>query len=134
MRVAIIGNNDGPERLAAALEGTDHEVVLLAMQKKAASLRVGPRHVSQVPEVVENEQGLADRLVGLDVDLIVNCFANFKYTRLHRQYLVLNVHLAPLPKYRGRHPLQWALINGETTYGVTIHRINEIGRASCRER
>ena len=116
MRIAIIGNNDGPERLAAALKETEHEVVLLAVQKNARP---------QVQEVVGSEQSLADRLADLDVDLLVNCFANFKYTFLHHQYLVLNVHLAPLPKYRGRHPLQWALINGESTYGVTIHQIND---------
>ena len=116
MRVAIIGNNDGPERLAAALAGGDHEVVLVAQQKGAR-----PR----VQRIIEDEQSLESALQHLDVDLIINCFANFRYRYLHRDHLILNVHLAPLPKYRGRHPLQWALINGEKTYGVTIHQIND---------
>ena len=33
----------------------------------------------------------------------------------------LNVHFAPLPRYRGPNPTQWAIINGETETGVTLH-------------
>ncbi len=32
----------------------------------------------------------------------------------------LNVHFSLLPKYRGAAPVQWALINGEKTTGVTL--------------
>ncbi|MDO8803463.1 MAG: methionyl-tRNA formyltransferase [Elusimicrobiota bacterium] len=32
----------------------------------------------------------------------------------------LNVHFSLLPKYRGAAPVQWALINGERTTGVTL--------------
>ena len=37
--------------------------------------------------------------------------------------LVLNLHNAPLPRYRGVAPVNWALKNGETEHGVTIHVI-----------
>lgn len=33
---------------------------------------------------------------------------------------VLNVHASQLPRYRGAAPIQWALIRGETTTGITI--------------
>lgn len=33
---------------------------------------------------------------------------------------VLNVHASLLPRYRGAAPVQWALIRGETTTGITI--------------
>jgi len=33
----------------------------------------------------------------------------------------INVHGSLLPKYRGRVPLNWAVINGETESGVTMH-------------
>ena len=33
----------------------------------------------------------------------------------------LNLHGSLLPKYRGRVPLNWAIINGESTSGVTLH-------------
>jgi methionyl-tRNA formyltransferase len=37
----------------------------------------------------------------------------------------LNVHASLLPKYRGAAPIQWALLRGELTTGVTIMRMNE---------
>jgi len=37
----------------------------------------------------------------------------------------LNVHASILPKYRGAAPIQWALINGESTTGVTIMQMDE---------
>lgn len=34
-----------------------------------------------------------------------------------------NLHGSLLPKYRGRCPLNWALLNGETETGVTLHKM-----------
>lgn len=36
----------------------------------------------------------------------------------------LNVHASLLPKYRGAAPIQWAVINGEKTTGVTIMKMD----------
>jgi methionyl-tRNA formyltransferase len=35
----------------------------------------------------------------------------------------LNIHASLLPKYRGAGPIQWALMNGDTTTGVTVFQI-----------
>ena len=35
------------------------------------------------------------------------------------QYGTFNVHAALLPQYRGAAPINWAIINGEQTTGVT---------------
>lgn len=40
-----------------------------------------------------------------------------------KKYLI-NLHTAPLPKYRGCNPFSHALINGETRYGTTLHIID----------
>ena len=37
----------------------------------------------------------------------------------------VNIHQSLLPAYRGRHPLNWAIINGEKYTGVTLHHLNE---------
>lgn len=37
---------------------------------------------------------------------------------------IVNVHASLLPKYRGAAPVQWAIINGETTTGVTTMQID----------
>lgn len=36
----------------------------------------------------------------------------------------MNIHYALLPKYRGMHPIVWALLNGENFVGFTIHRVS----------
>ena len=38
--------------------------------------------------------------------------------------LAFNIHGSLLPKYRGRTPHVWAIINGETKTGITAHRID----------
>ena len=38
---------------------------------------------------------------------------------------IINLHNAPLPKYRGVRPINWALKNNEDYHGVTIHQITE---------
>lgn len=40
------------------------------------------------------------------------------------RYGCLNIHASLLPKYRGAAPIQWAVINGETTTGVTIMQMD----------
>lgn len=37
----------------------------------------------------------------------------------------INVHTGELPKYRGYHPLNWAIIRDEKRVGVTVHYVGE---------
>jgi len=37
----------------------------------------------------------------------------------------INCHAGALPFYRGRNILNWALINGEKSFGVTVHYVDE---------
>tara|TARA_B100000989_G_C19474130_1_gene442093 strand:- start:149 stop:1072 length:924 start_codon:yes stop_codon:yes gene_type:complete len=37
----------------------------------------------------------------------------------------INCHAGALPFYRGRNPLNWVLINGEESFGITVHFIDE---------
>ena len=36
-----------------------------------------------------------------------------------------NLHYSLLPRHRGPNPVQWALINGDQTYGVTLHKMGK---------
>ncbi|MFC1745567.1 methionyl-tRNA formyltransferase [Candidatus Riflebacteria bacterium] len=38
---------------------------------------------------------------------------------------IINAHIAPLPFYRGRAPLNWAIINGERRHGLTVHIVDK---------
>ena len=42
----------------------------------------------------------------------------------HSKSLTFNIHGSLLPKYRGRTPHVWAIINGETKAGITAHVID----------
>jgi methionyl-tRNA formyltransferase len=35
----------------------------------------------------------------------------------------LNVHYSPLPRYRGRANVNWAILNGEPSAAITVHRL-----------
>ena len=61
-------------------------------------------------------------------DLIVTCAYGkilpkeiLAYPRLG----CINIHASLLPKYRGSAPIQWALLNGEDTTGVTLMYMDE---------
>ncbi len=41
------------------------------------------------------------------------------------RYGIVNLHLAPLPEYRGRYSAGHALANGDREYGVTLHYVDE---------
>jgi len=41
------------------------------------------------------------------------------------QYFCINLHASLLPKYRGASPIQSSLLNGDTTTGVTVIKLNE---------
>ena len=61
------------------------------------------------------------------IDLVFSCF----YDKIVKQWFIdkcekiLNLHHAPLPKYRGVLPINWALKNKEKKHGVTIHEITQ---------
>ncbi|MES1981988.1 MAG: formyltransferase [Pseudomonadota bacterium] len=59
-------------------------------------------------------------------------FFSFYYREMLRRELLeiprrgaLNMHGSLLPKYRGRVPVNWAIINGETETGATLHYMTE---------
>jgi methionyl-tRNA formyltransferase len=56
---------------------------------------------------------------------------SFYYRHLLPQVLLdlpglgaINLHGSLLPKYRGRAPINWVLVHGETVTGVTLHHMN----------
>jgi methionyl-tRNA formyltransferase len=60
-------------------------------------------------------------------DLAVSVYYDkiLKQDFLRRFDKVINIHNAPLPRYRGMSPINWALKNGECQHGVTIHQVDE---------
>jgi methionyl-tRNA formyltransferase len=63
----------------------------------------------------------------LQIDLAMSVFYGSIINKefISRCGSIINLHNAPLPKYRGVRPINWALLNEEQEHGVTIHKIHE---------
>jgi methionyl-tRNA formyltransferase len=75
-----------------------------------------------------NEPGFAARIEALAPDFLFS----FYYRRMLGARLLaapargaLNMHGSLLPKYRGRAPVNWAVIKGETETGASLHYMTE---------
>jgi methionyl-tRNA formyltransferase len=75
-----------------------------------------------------NEPGVIEQINALQPDF----FFSFYYREMLKAPLLaipkhgaLNMHGSLLPKYRGRVPVNWAIIRGETETGSTLHYMTE---------
>lgn len=57
--------------------------------------------------------------------VIISSFGRVIPPRTLRLSKFINVHYSPLPRYRGRANVNWALINGERTAAITIHIVDD---------
>lgn len=128
MSFAIAGNNDGPLFLLRSLKKGNLQPLFVALQKPvSASLR--EEYLQYIkPEVFFEgieEDGLIKLAEKNSPAILFNVFCNFRFTVILEKYKVLNIHPAPLPRYRGRHPMHWALINGEKEFAISIHKMEK---------
>ena len=73
-------------------------------------------HYKDIPDV-QSETWRGDLVISVFYDKIIKPWFIDKCTR------IINLHNGPLPRYRGVSPINWALKNGETLHGITIHEI-----------
>lgn len=79
------------------------------------------------PENVNEPQWVA-KIAGMSPDII---FSFYYRSLLDKEILSIpllgafNLHGSLLPAYRGRSPVNWVLVNGETRTGVTLHHMTE---------
>ncbi len=80
------------------------------------------------PEKITNNKEFKDEIKNLKPDLV--CVVSYGVI-LPKSFLkipkfgCINVHPSMLPKYRGPAPIQWSILNGDKTTGVTIMYLNE---------
>lgn len=55
--------------------------------------------------------------------VVVSSYDRILPADLLAQSRFINVHYAPLPEYRGRANVNWAIINGEKVAGISIHHM-----------
>jgi len=75
-----------------------------------------------------NSPEFIERMVGYNCDL----FVSMSFNQIFRKELInlpvlktINCHAGKLPFYRGRNILNWALINDEKEFGITVHYVDE---------
>lgn len=74
-----------------------------------------------------NENKSINILKKFNADIFVSMSYNqiFKKKFLNKfKIKIINCHAGALPFYRGRSPINWAVINGEKKIGITTHLIN----------
>jgi methionyl-tRNA formyltransferase len=135
MRVAVIGRGEWLLDSARLISGI-HDVVLVlnprgdthysASKKefKSFSSITKARFLSKVP----SEDYLAQLLMDLNVELVISAnFPRIVSSKLLRipKFGWLNAHPGPLPRYRGNACPNWAILNGEKDYALTVHKMNE---------
>ena len=134
MKIIFMGTPHYGAIVLEKLIASRHQVVAVVCQPDKP---VGRKHIVTAPEtkVIAKMHGIPvfqfkkiriegyQTLKNIDADIIVTA----AYGQIISQdildltkYGVYNVHASVLPKYRGSSPIQWSLINGEETIGVTI--------------
>lgn len=140
MKILFMGTPDFAAEILEALSKTDNEIVGAVSQEdkpKGRGHKLMPTDVKVKaqelgieifqPETLKNESFLPT-LNELAPDMIVVA----AYGRILPEYIInypkygcINVHASLLPKYRGAAPIQWSVINGDKTTGVSIMKMDK---------
>ncbi len=99
--------------------GPDVEIARAAAREAGLPVRVQPPRDRIDPFVRELETLAPDAIVIWSYSMILPAAV----IGVPRRGCV-NVHGGLLPSYRGPHVMQWAIINGETETGVTLHYVD----------
>jgi UDP-4-amino-4-deoxy-L-arabinose formyltransferase/UDP-glucuronic acid dehydrogenase (UDP-4-keto-hexauronic acid decarboxylating) len=108
---------DAEHRVAAVLTSASPGSSPIASIARARGLNVLPAEPVRDP-------GLAARLRQWKVDLFLNVYSLFVvHADVVRAPRIgsFNLHPGPLPEYAGLNAPSWAIANGETRHGVTVH-------------
>jgi methionyl-tRNA formyltransferase len=134
MKVAFFGTPDfALPALAGILDSSRHQLVCIVTQPDKPVGRGGQVVFSAVkkfaiqhgipfyqPDRINKELQVLDKY---KPDIIVTCAFGQILNQAVLDYAphgVINIHASLLPKYRGSSPIQWAIIKGEKTTGITI--------------
>lgn len=133
LRIAYFGDGPWAHEAFIKLAGRNEEFEIVF---------VAPRFDFQDPKLCDlaRKRGLAvklfenvnapeslEEIAACEVDVVVSMSFNqiFRAPFLTLPRIgTVNCHAGALPRYRGRNILNWALINGESEFGVTAHFVD----------
>lgn len=134
MKLIYLGTPQFAVPTLKALNSSHHQVVAVVTQPEKQAGRGQKLKPSPVEQVAKQlgipvysfnriSKNGVETLKQIDADAIVTC----AYGQILSQEIltlkkfgVLNVHGSVLPKYRGSSPVQWTILNGEPTGGISI--------------
>ncbi|HET9717058.1 MAG TPA: formyltransferase family protein [Pseudolabrys sp.] len=124
-KVLLLG--DGPTALTAlrSLVESCHVLgVLRAPDGTADPVRAYARKRGIAVEVLENVRELRSVVLKLRPQaVVISSFNRLLSPDVLTLNKFVNVHYAPLPRYRGRANVNWAIINGEPAAAISIHLV-----------
>ncbi len=133
MKIIFLGTPDFSSNVLQALIDSKHEVVGVVTQPDKPSGR-GQKMIASPVKILAEKHNIpvfqpvriskeCEPLKALNADIMITA----AYGQILRQNVldltpkgVINVHASLLPKYRGSSPIQWCIVKGEKTTGVTI--------------
>jgi methionyl-tRNA formyltransferase len=130
MRIILFGDGDWATNCLRPLHDAGYDLAAVVLRARPsgsgladAASRLGvpmlqPPRVN-APEFVATIAGLRS-----EVNLSIAYDQIFGSAMRQTSAWFLNVHAGKLPAYRGRNIINWAIINGETEIGVTVHLVD----------
>lgn len=132
MRIGFFGDGAWAQRaLTQLLADSRYTIAFVAVRssrpdQKLIELAESHRIPTFYPASINSAESL-DKLAAFSAELHVS----MSYDQILREKILslpprgtLNCHAGALPFYRGRNPLTWAIINGETDFGITVHWVD----------
>ena len=92
---------------------------------------VGDYAIKNGLELIELDSFENDAIYKKIISLNIDIFVVVAFKILPEKYISIprfgsiNLHASLLPKYRGAAPIQWALMNGDKTTGVSVFQIEK---------
>ncbi len=122
-RVLLIGL--GPTTLSALEALAERFDVVGLVRGLPEDKTVGRARELGVPVYADTKPAALEALVlQLQPDaVVVSSYDRILPGRMLEGRPFVNVHYAPLPRYRGRATVNWALINGEPTAAISVHTL-----------
>jgi methionyl-tRNA formyltransferase len=134
-RILFFGYSEvGYECLSLLLERGDNVIALVTHEDnphekiwfKTPALAAREKSIPVFTPEKVNTPEWVDRIAGLKPDLILSVYyRNMISSRILAlpRLGAFNMHGSLLPKYRGRAPINWAVLHGESRIGMTLHRM-----------
>ncbi|HUI30628.1 MAG TPA: formyltransferase family protein [Candidatus Acidoferrales bacterium] len=134
LRVAVLGKNDIAIEATKILTGNQNcEMVFVSpnnsdpgedgWQRSFKKFAIEQKIPTATFPKIKSKDSI-ESLIKSRIDLLFS----FQYDQIINQEVIdtakfgaINLHFAPLPKYRGVSPIAMAMLNGENEFGVTLH-------------